>query len=201
MNIIFYSGTGEAIIITHEELRKKLKKSSEQAHRELFSEYCNYVYTIVFNRLRSCRSREDIEECVCDVFADVFFYYDTEKELSGDVSGFIGTIARRKSGDIFKKHISLKENMSLDDEVLQNTDSGFSTEKETEYHFQQRIILDYILKLGEPDSTIIIQKYYYGCSSEEISKMVSLTAENVRVRCGRAVKKLREMLSEADISV
>ena len=68
--------------MTHEEFRRELKRSPEQAHRTLFETYCNYVYTIVYNRLRSCASREDIEECVCSVFADVFVSYDPEKDVS-----------------------------------------------------------------------------------------------------------------------
>ena len=50
--------------MTHNEFRDELKKSEKQAHKRLFESYSNYVYTIVFNRLRSCASREDIEECV-----------------------------------------------------------------------------------------------------------------------------------------
>ena len=72
--------------MTHEEFRDKKKISSEQAHKELFEAYCGYVYTIVFNRLRSVAAREDIEECVCDVFADVYCYYDPGKNVSGDMS-------------------------------------------------------------------------------------------------------------------
>ena len=65
----------------------------------------------------------------------------------------------------------------------------------------RRIILDKIAELGEPDSTIIFQKYYYGRSAKEIAEMVRLTPENIRVRSGRAVKKLKEMLERAGISL
>ena len=56
-------------------------------------------------------------------------------------------------------------------------------------------------ELGEPDSTIIIQKYFFMRSSAEISKLVSLTPEAVRVRCSRALKKLRETLTAMNISL
>ena len=46
--------------------------SPANAHTALFNEYFNYVYSIVFNKLRSCGTKEDIEECVSDVFAAVF---------------------------------------------------------------------------------------------------------------------------------
>ena len=64
----------------------------------------------------------------------------------------------------------------------------------------RRIIYDKLGELGEPDSTIVIQKYYYGRSSREIAHIVELSAENVRVRCSRAVKKLRALLAESGIT-
>ena len=187
--------------MTHEEYRKRLEQSVREAHRELFGEYCNYVYTIVFNRLRSCASREDMEECVCDVFADVYSCYDTQKNVSGDMSGFIGTIARRKSAAYYRKSTSAAAVVSIDDEDAAEIDAGIDIAAGIEQKERSRAILDAVEKLGEPDSTIIIQKYYYGRSAKEIGDMVSLTPENVRVRSGRAVRKLKEMLEKAGISL
>lgn len=61
-------------------------------------------------------------------------------------------------------------------------------------------MIEKINELGEPDSTIIIQKYYYNRSSSEIAKLLSMKSSAVRMRCGRAMKKLRKKLEEADIT-
>lgn len=185
--------------MTHEEFRNKIKASPRQAHMELFKTYFNYVYTIVFNRLRSCSSHEDIEDCVCDVFADVYIYYDTQKELSGDISGFIGTVARRKSADLYRKNMSRSDTVPIDDKTAEQIADECDIEKENDNNELRRIILKAISELGEPDSTIIIQKYYYGRSAVEIAKIVSLSPENVRVRSSRAVFKLKKILKKNDI--
>ncbi len=39
-------------------------RSPDEAYDALFECYCDYVYAIVFNKLRSVDSREGIEECV-----------------------------------------------------------------------------------------------------------------------------------------
>ena len=52
-----------------------MQKSAENAHRCLFDEYSGYVYTICANKLKSCGTREDIEECFSDSFADIFTYF------------------------------------------------------------------------------------------------------------------------------
>ena len=58
-----------------------------------------------------------------------------------------------------------------------------------------------IEELGTPDSVILIQKYYYDKSSKEIAEMVGINAAAVRVRCGRAMKRLRKLLDENDITL
>ena len=57
--------------MTDNEYRALFEKSPAAAQNALFEEYINYVYSIVFNKLRSCGSAEDIEECVSDVFSAV----------------------------------------------------------------------------------------------------------------------------------
>lgn len=185
--------------MTHEEFGKILKKSKKKAQRALFDEYCNYVYAVVFNRLRSCASPEDIEECVGDVFADIYVFYDSDGDFSGDIKGFVGTVARRKAVDTYNRLVSKKlVTVSADDDEARNIASDENVEDIVEQKEFRRILLDKIAELGEPDSTIIIQKYYYGRSAKEISELVSLTPENVRVRSGRAVKRLKEMLEKGD---
>lgn len=146
--------------MTHEEFCRKMQFSPEQAHKELFESYYNYVYTIVFNRLRSSARREDIEECVCDVFVDVYIYYDTNRKISGDISGFIGTIARRKAAELYKKSFLRADTVSIDDEAAQQLSSEQNIEIEAEEQERHKLILDKIEALGEPDATIIVQKYY-----------------------------------------
>ena len=89
----------------------------------------------------------------------------------------------------------------MDDEAVLQLESEQNVEKDTDNNERREIILDMIAQLGQPDSTIIIQKYYYGRSAKEIAELVQLTPENVRVRSGRAVKKLKEMLEKAGVSL
>jgi RNA polymerase sigma-70 factor (ECF subfamily) len=80
--------------MTDTEYKSRMKDEPSLCQRELFDEYYNYVYSIVFNKLRSCGSREDVDECVSDVFSDVFISLDSDKVHGGDIKGLIATIAR-----------------------------------------------------------------------------------------------------------
>ena len=52
--------------MTDSQYRELLKKSPQTAHRAVFDEYYSYVYTIVFNKLRSCSSLEDVWFAITD---------------------------------------------------------------------------------------------------------------------------------------
>ncbi len=188
--------------MTHEEYRKASLDSKEQAQRILFNEYFNYVYTIVFSKLRSCASREDIEECVSDSFADIYIYYDESKELNGDITGFIGTIARRKATDLFNRltHKNISK-LSVEFEEAAELESPDNTEEIVDNKDTRSKLLQCVELLGEPDSVIIMQKYFFMKNSKEISKMVSMSPEAVRMRSSRALVKLREKLTEMNISL
>ena len=188
--------------MTHEEYRILSSESKETAQRKLFEEYFNYVYTVVLSKLRNCASREDIEECVGDVFADIYIYYDEGKELNGDISGFVGTVSRRKASDCFAKLTRKKpEFVSVDMEENSTFKAPDDTEKTIEKKELNKTLLNCIELLGEPDSTIVIQKYFFMRSAKEISNLVSLTPEAVRTRLSRALKKLKKELIAMNISL
>ena len=60
----------------------------------------------------------------------------------------------------------------------------------------QAAIYERIKSLGEPDSSIIIYKYYYSKSSNEISELLSMKPSAVRMRSSRALKRLKKILSD-----
>ncbi|MBQ6182219.1 MAG: sigma-70 family RNA polymerase sigma factor [Ruminococcus sp.] len=187
--------------MTHSEYRLLLKADKAKAQQALFNEYLNYVYAIVFNRLRSCGTREDIGECVIDVFMEVFSSYDHRADLSGDIKGFIGVVAYRKSTTRFRQLCKNRANISLDDEYTEEIPSDENIADNAEQSELNRTLLELIKSLGKPDSTIIIEKYYYGRSAAEIGRLVHLSPMMVRVRSSRALKKLRKLLSDMDITI
>lgn len=177
------------------------RRSEDLAYRALFDEYGDYVYTIVYNKLHSSGSREDIEECVSDVFAKVFFSYDTSSGFGGDMKGYVATIAKRTAIDVFRR-ISYQRNNTeqIDDEIF-DFGSDVDVEADSDVSEVRSILLREISALGEPDSTIIIQKYYFDRNSSEIAEMLSMKASAVRMRCRRAMSRLEDKLTRIGITL
>ena len=97
--------------------------SPGELHRQLMDQYGRYVYTIVYNKLRSCGTREDIEECVSDIISDLFIAAD--REGAAAVGKLAGTIAKRTAMDYYRR-LSARNSRSSDigDEELAGISSG-----------------------------------------------------------------------------
>ena len=184
--------------MTDNEYRKELKKSEYNAQKLLFDEYINYVYAIVFSLLRGVASREDIDECVSDTFADIFSCYNSSSPYDGDIKGYIAIVARRNAANYFKKLNSVKGHDSIDE--LNDVASENDVSAESEKTELRRLLIMKTLELGEPDSTIVFQKYFCGRNSKEIAEMLKLKPAGVRMRCTRAIRRLKELLKDAGIT-
>ena len=185
--------------MTDNEIISLIRSAPPQGRRALFDEYCNYVYAIAASKLRSCGSREDIEECVSDIFAEL--YRICEKELTAALKAVVCSVAKRRSIDSYRRLSRISgRTVSIDAEDFREPASDERVDERSERSDTRRVLLSKIEELGEPDSTIIIQQYFYNRTASEIAKAVSLTAANVQKRSSRARLKLRELLLEAGIS-
>ncbi|MDE6729399.1 MAG: sigma-70 family RNA polymerase sigma factor [Oscillospiraceae bacterium] len=182
--------------MTDSEIRSLIKKSPLEGHQALFAQYSNYVYTIVWSKLGSVGSREDADECMSDIFAEVFLHLDSVYE--GNLKSYIGTLAKRMAITAFRRLSSESGRTISIEEGFEEMVSEVNIAEDYEKTVAARQLLEKILSLGEPDATIIIQKYYYNRNSAEIGKIVHLNPVAVRMRSSRAIKRLRGMLEQKD---
>ena len=79
-------------------LLELLQKKPNEGMKVLMAEYMGYCYHIVRNRLLDF-PKEDIEECVSDIFLDVYRYRNKMDLEKGGFRGMIAVIARRRAAD------------------------------------------------------------------------------------------------------
>ena len=181
------------------ELNDLMRRSPDEMYRALMKELGRYVYVIVFNKLRSCGTNEDIEECVGDIFAELFIA--VEDGGVKDVKKLASAIAQRRAIDHFRRLTANgRDTVSVGDEEFPEMADAFDVEGISDNNEVRRILLREIRSLGEPDSTILMQKFYYNKTSSEIAETVRMTASSVRSRCTRAMERLRVSLSAVGIT-
>lgn len=175
-------------------LLQLLHKDSSAGMEKLMDQYAGLVYAVVKGKLSEsfCVST-DIEDCVADIFCE--FYANIEKyDLSiSSIKSYLCVLARYKATDVLRKR-GRQCCVSLDDadSLLQIADE-FTVEGDFLEDELRREVLNAIKLFGNPDSSIIIRKYYFGESSKEIADALKMTVSNVDTRTCRALNKLRKM--------
>ncbi len=186
--------------MTDNEILHLLREAPQQGQRTLFDKYYSYVYSIVNRIISGTGSPDDAEECVIDGFASVMRKLVPDDDCS--LKSYIGTAARNAAISM-RRTLSAKtgRNISADDENMAEIADDEDIEENNDRSETSELLLKKVSELGPPDSIIIIQKYYYDTSSKEIAEMVGLNAAAVRVRCGRAMKRLKKLLEAAGITL
>lgn len=180
-------------MISDMELLELLFSKPEVGLKMMMDSYMGLIYTIIFNKLSGMYSKEDIEECVSDVFFEVFHYKSRINLQKGSIKSFLAIIAKRKAIDLYRKnknnnHIPIddvpEDLYTIVDDVA---DSILLKESNS-------VLIDAIKSLGEPDSEIIIRKYYLRQSSKDISKNIGLKINTIDKKVSRCMEKLKKLL-------
>ena len=178
--------------MTDSELRALMKSNLNAGAKELYQQYYRYVYAIVFRLLRDCGTQEDVEDCVADTFAEILSHADNIR--GENLKAYIGRAAHNKALN-YCRSLNRQEKYTT---PLNDAPEpvGEDLESDAEKRELKEKLLAEIQNLGEPDSTILVQKFYFGRSMAEIAEVVGLTTHAAQVRCGRALKRLKKTLKD-----
>ncbi|MEA1787544.1 sigma-70 family RNA polymerase sigma factor [Arenibacter sp. GZD96] len=162
-------------------------KGDTKAFAVLVDRYKHMVFTLA---LRIVKNNEDAEEVAQDTFVNV---YTQLPKFKGEAkfSTWVYKIAYHKSLDVLKRQKRNRETASIAD--LKAIHSG-QAEEVMELQDRKKVIKKAMDTLDAEDALVITLFYYEECSLEEISKIMSLSVNTLKVRLFRSRKKLAEVL-------
>lgn len=174
-----------------------LEKSPKKAHTMLIEEYGGYVYAVVIDKLRSLCSSEEIEDCVSDVFVELFTNIHNFDSSKGSLKGYISVISKRAAINAYRK-LSYRQHitMSADDEETEIPVSADNPEEDVQKKLFRQRLWEIVEGLGEPDSSIIVYQYFYDFKVSDIAEKLRMTAAAVQKRSLRARQKIKKILEK-----
>ena len=182
-------------------LLRLLHKDPSAGMEQLMNQYAGLVYAVVKGKLaESFYVSTDIEDCVADVFSEFYTELNKYDPKISSIKSYLCVLARHHATDVARKRERQRGDVSLDDEdsLLQIADD-FTVEGDLAEDELRREVLSVVKGLGEPDSSIIMRKYYFGESSREIADALKLTVSNVDTRTHRALNKLRKLFGGKEV--
>lgn len=164
-----------------------LRSDPERALDQMLRTYTGLVYHAAAAVLGR-NSHEEIEECVSDAFLVIYKSRDRLDFSQGSVKAYLCATARNLAINRLRKRTSapqsaLNELMFSDEE----------TESSALRNLEADELIQAVLSLGEPDSRIILYRYYFDLPSKQIAKLLSIQPNTVDQRLRRALKKLNHL--------
>lgn len=153
-----------------------------------------YVKAIIVNKIGGIASREDIEDCISDVFFEVCRNPDSLPNSDDEVKYYIGTIAKRRAVDYFRRISHQNNNFGGSEDDMINIPDSIDVEQSTHKKALNTALWEAVKALGEPDTSIIVYRYFYRRKAREIGEILNLSTGAVHKRAQRAEKKIREIL-------
>jgi len=176
------------------EIISRVLKGEQQAYAELVKRYQNYVFTLT---LRFIKSREDAEEVSQDIFVKA---YRSLADFRGEskFSTWLYTIVNTTCITFLrKKRLDVQ---SLDNEkvfeTVESQDSGLNA-NQVERKSRANMVNSSINMLSYDDSEILTLFYKAEQSLEEISQILGLEQNTVKVRLHRARQRLKTMMENS----
>lgn len=180
-------------------LLELIKKHPNRGMKLLMNEYGGLVFYVVQKRL--VNNKNDIEECVSDVFIDFYSNINSVDLCKGSIKAFLVTIATKRAIDTYRRNRAHQNVYSLDEEHLFIEYVLPDANNNPEDFFMQKCNEDRLLQavkdLGEPDSQILYRRYFMQQSVKEIAETLGMKSNSVSKRITRALSALEERLGES----
>jgi len=168
----------------------KVINGSTQTFSVLVDRYKHMVFTLAMKILKNREEAEDVSQ---DVFVKI---YQALHTFRGDskFSTWVYKIAYYRSLDYLKKQGRSISANSVDISNLYNIAAIENTLYSLETNERNIAIKSAIAELPENDGVVITLHYFEELSLKEISEIMSLPANTIKVRLFRIRKRLAELL-------
>lgn len=171
---------------TDKELIEQLKQDTGNGVKLIMEKYETLVRSVCANKLNN---KEDIEECINDVFMEFCTNYEQYDGEKGTLKNYLCVIAERRAIDRFRKNRRMQK---MEEEVVQKYQENQAASFNQMEHAER---LNEAMKQLPPLEQKILQMHYYdGLKYTEIAEELDMNYENVKKRGLRGKKKLLYLL-------
>ena len=171
---------------------ERARHGDEEAFTMLVEAYQTPVFNLCYRMLGESTAAEDAaQETFWRVWQKIKSY-DPQRSFSTWVLSIAAhyCIDQQRKQKITIFELDEYPDFDLGDPHMPNPEITVITNEEEETLHRM------INQLNPPDRVAVILKYWYGCSEEEISQMLSLTVSAVKSRLHRARRQLAEVVTK-----
>ena len=157
---------------------------------DFYKKHYNQVFWYIYKKINHT---EDAQDLSGDVFCACFRNFENYDPQKSSITTWLYVIVNNRLKNYYRdRKISVPLDEQVDEKYLQSDDEYITQAILLEDY--RNMLADAISTLPEKYQLVIILKYFGEKQSEEISKIMNMSAVNVRVTISRALKKINEYL-------
>lgn len=174
-------------IITQKNFVEKLKRRNEKALEYVIREYGGYVKAAVNHNLAGLP--EEMEECMDDVFMDVWEHIERFDVAKGNFKNWIVSIARFRSIDYLRRYswTCMEEDVSNYESELAKNDRIDTLEQEISMETEK-----FLEGLKEEERQILLRYYAEEEDVDVLAEEYGVSDSAIYSKVSRAKKKVRK---------
>ena len=165
-----------------------IKAGDEQAMQKIICRYSRLLWSIVGAVLSQVGTTEDMEECVADVFIDLWEHPQKYDESRGGLKAWLSVIARNKAIDRYRQKTKI-QTIPLEETVL--AQMGVEPEMENREGLQEALA-----ELTEEEKEILLLRYVYQQKPKEMAVALGLSVKQIENRLYRIKAKMRKQMEQ-----
>jgi RNA polymerase sigma-70 factor (ECF subfamily) len=178
-----------------ETLLRLISRAQEPALGELYDRYGRLVYSVAMNTLSDPTRAEEVTQ---DVFERVWEKARTYNAEQGKVVGWITSIARHRSIDLYRQYRSRREDLQVTWQEAEMVDlpDGQNVEWEVDLMQRQQRIRWAVGQLPSEQRQALGMAFFQGMSHPEIAAALGEPLGTVKTRIRLGMQKLRVLLQD-----
>lgn len=177
---------------------RRIQEGDEEALRRLYRTYKDLVFGLILSILNN---REEAEDCLQEVFTQVWEKADQFNPDRGKPYSFIVTLARNKAIDRTRSKVyknQERQDYVIDDFTMVPVNAEDSPLEHTELTDRANRLRNALKQLPEKERKVLYIAYFEGLSQSEIAERTQTPLGTVKYRTRQGMIKLREILTLED---
>lgn len=176
------------MVIDSSNFIKEMKRKNEKALDYVYESYSRLAYRIALDILKNVGTKEDIEECVSDIFVGIWNNISKYDESITTYKKWFISVSKYKALD-YRRRLKCKNNsQELNDDILIDSES---TEEKLIREEDISTLKNLIDEMKDIDRQIFIKRYLEGESIESISKSLGYSRAAVDNRLSRGRRSIK----------
>lgn len=172
-------------------LVEKIKNKEIPAYEYMISKYTKIIYCLAYNILSPILSKEDIEECIADVFLDAWLKINEFDEEKGNFRTWLLILTKYKALT-YKRRKKTSNIVNIEEFEIKD---NYNLEKQFFLRQDQEKVINVINSFNDIDKQIFFRRYFFDEKISDLAKSFNLSRSAVDNRLSRGRVVIKEALN------